>query len=70
MALRFFYNAAAAKHDGTRIEDVLGKHVLEAFPSLTKETSTLLMVLETRCPILQQAQRYQKSQRSGGLYCK
>ncbi|MFP3123164.1 sigma 54-interacting transcriptional regulator [Ectobacillus funiculus] len=62
-----FYNAAAAKHDGTRIEDVLGKHVLEAFPSLTKETSTLLMVLETKRPILQQAQRYQN--RSGLEVC-
>ncbi|WP_369899813.1 sigma-54 interaction domain-containing protein [Bacillus manliponensis] len=54
-----FYNAAAAKHDGSKIEHVLGKHLLEAFPSLSRETSTLLGVLNKKKPIIHQVQRYQ-----------
>lgn len=54
-----FYNAVAAKHDGSKIENVLGKHLLEAFPSLSRETSTLLGVLNKKKPILHQVQRYQ-----------
>ncbi|MFX3623088.1 MAG: sigma-54 interaction domain-containing protein [Ectobacillus sp.] len=57
--ITIFYNAVAARHDGLAIEEVLGKHVLEAFPSLTKETSTLLKVLETKRVIPHQVQRYQ-----------
>lgn len=57
--MTIFYNQVAAEHDGVSVEDVLGKHVLEAFPSLTKETSTLLTVLETNKPIIQQPQRYE-----------
>lgn len=54
-----FYNAVAARHDGSKIENVLGKHLLEAFPSLSRETSTLLGVLNKKKPILHQVQRYQ-----------
>lgn len=54
-----FYNAVAAKHDGSKIEHVLGKHLLEAFPSLSRETSTLLGVLNKKKPIIHQVQRYQ-----------
>ena len=54
-----FYNTVAAKHDGSNVEDVLGKHLLEAFPSLTSETSTLLKVLQMKKPIQHQVQRYQ-----------
>ncbi|WP_028403210.1 sigma-54 interaction domain-containing protein [Ectobacillus panaciterrae] len=57
--MTIFYNQVAAEHDGVSVEEVLGKHVLEAFPSLTKETSTLLKVLKTKQPIIQQPQRYQ-----------
>jgi arginine utilization regulatory protein len=57
--ITIFYNQVAAEHDGVLIEEVLGKHVLTAFPSLTKETSTLLQVLETKQPIIHQPQRYQ-----------
>ena len=39
--ITIFYNTVAAKHDGSKIENVLGKHLLEAFPSLSRETSTL-----------------------------
>ncbi|MFD3450031.1 sigma-54 interaction domain-containing protein [Microbacteriaceae bacterium 4G12] len=57
--ITIFYNAVAARHDGLAVEEVLGKHVLEAFPSLTRETSTLLQVLETKKKIPHQVQRYQ-----------
>lgn len=57
--MTIFYNEVAADHDGVSVEEVLGKHVLEAFPSLTKETSTLLKVLKTMQPIVQQPQRYE-----------
>lgn len=45
--ITIFYNLAASKLDGMEREEVLGIHVLDAFPSLTKKTSTLLSVLET-----------------------
>ncbi len=48
MELQYFYNSVAAKHDGSKIEKVLGKHLLEAFPSLSRETSTLMKVLDTK----------------------
>lgn len=40
-----FYNHAAGQLDGLIPEEVIGKHVLDVFPSLQKETSTLLNVL-------------------------
>lgn len=46
--ITIFYNSVAAKHDGSKIEKVLGKHLLEAFPSLSRETSTLMKVLDTK----------------------
>ena len=42
-----FYNKAASKLDGMDIDEVMGVHVLEAFPSLTQKTSTLLSVLQS-----------------------
>lgn len=42
-----FYNQAASRLDGMEIDEVMGVHVLEAFPSLTQKTSTLLNVLQT-----------------------
>lgn len=59
--ITIFYNGVAAKHDGVEINEVLGKHVLTVFPSLDKETSTLLKVIETGKPIYQQAQTYKNS---------
>lgn len=59
--ITIFYNMVAAKHDGVEIEEVLGKHVLNVFPSLTKQTSTLLKVIETKKPIYQLAQTYKNS---------
>lgn len=52
------YNRAAGRLDGLRPEDVVGKHVLEAFPSLEHSTSTLLQVLKTGQPIYNQPQTY------------
>ncbi|NMD72251.1 sigma 54-interacting transcriptional regulator [Bacillus sp. DNRA2] len=53
-----FYNEVAAKHDGLTMDEVLGKPILTVFPSLTERTSTLLKVLSTKQPILNQPQSY------------
>ncbi len=53
-----FYNEPAEKLDGLRREEVLGRHVLEVFPSLTAETSTLLKVLQIKKPIYNQQQTF------------
>ncbi|MCA1030341.1 sigma 54-interacting transcriptional regulator [Bacillus timonensis] len=56
--ITIFYNEVAAKHDGLEINEVLGKHILETFPSLTEETSTLLKVIRTKEPIYHIQQTY------------
>lgn len=56
--ITIFYNEVAAKHDGLRVDEVLGKPLLEVFPSLNKETSTLYKVLLTKEPIFNQPQVY------------
>ncbi|MEW6243464.1 MAG: sigma 54-interacting transcriptional regulator [Bacillota bacterium] len=53
-----FYNNAAAKMDGLQVEEVVGRHLLSVYPSLTRETSTLLRVMSTGTPILNQQQTY------------
>lgn len=53
-----FYNRVASQLDGMQPEQVLGKHLLDAFPSLAQETSTLLRVLTTGQPIHNQHQTY------------
>lgn len=53
-----FYNHVAAKLDGVEGDEVLGKHVLDVFPSLTGDTSTLLKVIQTGEPIHNQHQSY------------
>ncbi len=40
-------NEAAATLDSLKKEDVVGRHILEIYPSLTEESSTLLRVLQT-----------------------
>lgn len=42
-----FYNEVAGRLDGLVPEEVIGRHVLDVFPSLENETSTLLQVLAT-----------------------
>ncbi|MFD2445731.1 sigma-54 interaction domain-containing protein [Bacillus sp. CGMCC 1.16607] len=56
--ITIFYNEVAARHDGMHIDEVLGKPLLEVFPSLNKETSTLYKVLLTKKPIYNQPQTY------------
>lgn len=53
-----FYNEVAARHDGMEVKEVLGKHLLDAFPSLTEDSSTLLRVIKTGKPIYNQTQEY------------
>jgi arginine utilization regulatory protein len=53
-----FYNEVAAILDGLTVEEVDTHHVLDVFPSLTRETSTLLKVLQTGEPIINQEQTY------------
>ena len=53
-----FYNSAAGKLDGLQCGEVLGRHVLEVFPSLSASTSTLLNVVRTGVPILNQQQTF------------
>ncbi len=56
--ITIYYNQVAASNDGTTIKDVLGKHVLDVFPSLNRQSSTLLKVMENGKPIYQQSQTY------------
>lgn len=56
--ITIFYNRVASLLDGMDIEEVMGVHVLDAFPSLTRKTSTLLKVLETGVSIGEEQQAY------------
>lgn len=56
--ITIYYNEVAAKHDGMMSREVLGKPLLEVFPSLTVDSSTLLKVLKTARPIEHQNQEY------------
>ncbi|HQJ57157.1 MAG TPA: sigma 54-interacting transcriptional regulator [Caldisericia bacterium] len=51
-----FYNKANSKLEGLNEDEVIGKNILDIFPSLTYETSTLLKVLKTKEPILNKLQ--------------
>lgn len=53
-----FYNEVAARHDGMDVKEVQGKHLFDAFPSLTANSSTLLRVIKTGKPIYNQTQVY------------
>lgn len=57
--ITIYYNKVAAGYDGMKVKEVLGKHLLHVFPSLTEETSTLLKVLKTKKPIYHENQRYE-----------
>lgn len=52
------YNQAMADMEGLDINEVMGKSILDIFPSLTPETSTLLTVLKTGKPIYNRYQTY------------
>ena len=42
-----FYNKFMSELEGLDINEVMGKNLLDIFPSLTEETSTLLTVIKT-----------------------
>lgn len=52
------YNQAMADMEGLDIHEVMGKSILDIFPSLTPETSTLLTVQKTGKPIYNRYQTY------------
>ncbi|NLV89164.1 MAG: sigma 54-interacting transcriptional regulator [Tissierellia bacterium] len=52
------YNDVMAKLEGLKREQVLGKDILDIFPSLNEETSTLIKVLHTGESILNSTQTY------------
>ncbi len=56
--ITIFYNHVAAELDGLTREEVLGKPLLEVFPSLDRQSSTLLRVIENGEPIYNQPQTY------------
>jgi arginine utilization regulatory protein len=53
-----YYNEKAAELDGLSVDEVLGRNILEVFPSLSEETSTLIKVLRTGEPILGKVQTF------------
>ena len=53
-----FYNQITASHDGMNVAEVLGVPLLQAFPQLTEQSSTLLRVIRTGKPIYNHEQSY------------
>lgn len=53
-----YYNKFAAELDNINPEQALGRHMLEIYPSLTEETSTILKVIRTGVPILNNQQTF------------
>lgn len=56
--ITIFYNHVAARLDGLTPEEVLGKPLLEVFPSLDRNSSTLLRVIESGEAIYDEPQAY------------
>ena len=56
--ITIFYNHAAASLDGLDASEVVGKHVLEVFPSLSYDTSTLLKCVKTGQAFLNEEQTF------------
>ncbi|NLW22081.1 MAG: sigma 54-interacting transcriptional regulator [Tissierellia bacterium] len=52
------YNDAMAKLEGLKKEQVMNKDLLKVFPSLNENTSTLIKVLTTKEPIVDETQTY------------
>lgn len=53
-----YYNNAAKDLDDVDIEEAIGRHIIEIYPSLTPESSTLLQVIESGQPILHEEQTF------------
>lgn len=52
------YNRQAGLNDGLEPGEVVGRHLLQVFPSLNEHTSTLLKVIATGQPIINQEQTF------------
>ena len=52
------YNKAASEFDGLSPDEVIGRHLLDVFPSLTHDSSTLLRVLKTGVPEIARQQTF------------
>ena len=46
-----YYNASAKQLDEIDAEKTIGRHILEVYPSLSFETSTIIRVLKSGKPI-------------------
>ncbi|GIW48696.1 MAG: sigma-54-dependent Fis family transcriptional regulator [Caloramator sp.] len=53
-----FLNKKAQNLDNINLEEVLGRHVLEVYPSLSQRNSTLLNVLHSKTPIKDNIQTF------------
>lgn len=53
-----YYNASAKQLDEIDAEKTIGRHILEVYPSLTFETSTIIKVLKTGKPIYNVEQNF------------
>ena len=53
-----YYNASAKQLDEIDAEKTIGRHMLEVYPSLTFETSTIIRVLKTGKPIYNVEQNF------------
>ncbi len=53
-----YYNKFAAELDSINPEDALGRHILEIYPSLTEDTSTILKTIKSGKPILNYQQAF------------
>lgn len=56
-----FYNEAMAKLEGLKPVQVINKDLLDVFPSLDENSSTLIKVLNSKKPILDKTQTYLNS---------
>lgn len=53
-----YYNKFAAELDNINPEEALGRHILEIYPSLTEDTSTILRTIKSGKPILDYQQSF------------
>jgi len=53
-----YYNKFAAELDAINPEEAIGRHILEIYPSLTHETSTIMQVLKNGTPIINHQQSF------------
>ena len=53
-----YYNKAARVHDGIEDEEAIGRHILEIYPSLSFETSTILKSMQNLKSIMNKEQEF------------